>query len=129
MKIEIHPFLISALAASAALCGAGAAVAAFLNRPKVLPAPFAPILEPTHYLALWMPTGELMACIPISDNLLLPPDAIRRVKDNPAAYDRGALAVYAVALTDNPDDMPPGFDPIYVGIGLPDGLAAAWVPT
>jgi hypothetical protein len=26
------------------------------------------------------------------------------------------------------DDMPPGFDPVYAWLGLPDGQAAAWVP-
>jgi hypothetical protein len=87
------------------------------------------MLQPTHYLALWQPTGELMACVLMGCDIQLHPDAISRLMHNPAAYDTGAVAVYPVALTDDPDDMPPGFDPVYAGTGLPDGLAAAWVPT
>jgi hypothetical protein len=86
------------------------------------------MLQPTHYLVLWQPTGELMACVPFGRDIQFHPDAISRMMDNPAAYSDGAMAVYPVALTDDPDDMPPGFNPVYVGLGLPDGLAAAWVP-
>jgi hypothetical protein len=86
------------------------------------------MLQPTHYLALWMPTGELMACVPIGQNIHLHPDAIQRMLDNPDDYHDGALALHVVALTDDPDDTPPGFDPVYAGMGLPDGYAAAWTP-
>ena len=68
------------------------------------------MLQPTHYLALWMPTGELIACVPIGEHLQFHHDALTHLLDDPAAYDHGVLAVYPVALTDDPDDMPPGFD-------------------
>jgi hypothetical protein len=112
---------------SSGLLGAAAvaAIAAYLGLPKT---PSAPMLEPTHYLALWMPTGELMACVPINQDIHFLPDTIRRMHDNPGDYDDGALALYVVALTDDPDDEPPGFDAIYAGGGLPDGHAAAWAP-
>jgi hypothetical protein len=85
------------------------------------------MLEPTHYLALWMPTGELMACVPLHQDIHFLLDTIRRMHDNPGDYHDGALALYVVALTDDPDDAPPGFDAIYAGSGLPDGHAAAWM--
>ena len=86
------------------------------------------MLQPTHYLALWMPTGELIACVPIGEHLQFHHDALTHLLEDPAAYDDGVLAVYPVALTDDPDDMPPGFDPVYAGPDLPDGYAAAWAP-
>ena len=110
-----------------ALFRAGTAFAAYLDPRKSLPAKSALMLKLTHHLVLWMPTGELMACVPISDNIQLPPDTIRLLLDNPVAYE-GALAVYAVALTDDPDDLPPGSDAVYAGLGLPGGRAAAWTP-
>jgi hypothetical protein len=84
------------------------------------------MLRLTHYLALWQPTGELMACVPFGRDIQIHPDALTRLLANPGDYDDGALAVYFVALTDDPDDLPPGFDAVYSGLGLPDGQAAAW---
>ena len=87
------------------------------------------MLRPTHYLALWVATGELIASVPISQHLQFHRDALTHLLHDPAAYDDGILAVYSVALTDDPDDMPPpGFDSVYAGPGLPDGYAAAWNP-
>jgi hypothetical protein len=87
------------------------------------------MLQPTHYLALWASTGELIACVPIGEHAQLRHEAITRLLDNPDAYDAGALAVYPVALTDDPDDVPPGFGPVYAGLGLPGGHVAAWTPS
>jgi hypothetical protein len=85
------------------------------------------LLRPTHYLALQVATGELIASVPISQHLQFHRDALTHLLHDPAAYDDGILAVYSVALTDDPDDMPPpGFDSVYAGLGLPDGYAAAW---
>jgi hypothetical protein len=79
------------------------------------------MLQPTHYLAL-------MACVPMGRDIQLHPDAISRLREDPAAYGQGSVTVYPVALTGDPDDMPPGFNLVYAGMGLPDGLAAARVP-
>jgi hypothetical protein len=87
------------------------------------------MLQPTHYLALWASTGELIACVPFGQHAQLRHEAITRLLDNPEAYDAGALAVYPVALTDDPHDIPPGFDPVYAGRDLPGGHVAAWTPS
>jgi hypothetical protein len=85
-------------------------------------------LQPTHYLALWTSTRKLIACVPIGEHVQLRHEAITCLLDNPDAYNAGALAVYPVALTDNLDNIPPGFGPVYAGLGLPGGYKAAWTP-
>jgi hypothetical protein len=85
--------------------------------------------QPTHYLALWTPTGELIACVPIGEHVQLRHRAVTRLLDSADAYDAGALVVYPVALTDNSNDVPLGFDRVYTGMGLPGGNAVAWAPT
>jgi hypothetical protein len=57
--------------------------------------------QPTHYLALWIPTGELVACVPIGEHVQLRHQAVTRLLDSADAYGAGALAVYPVALTDD----------------------------
>jgi hypothetical protein len=72
---------------------------------------------------------ELIACVPINEHVHFHHNTLTRLLDNPAAYEVGVLAVYPVALTDDPNDTPPGFNPVYTGIGLPDGHVAAWTPS
>jgi hypothetical protein len=86
------------------------------------------MLQPTHYLALWTSTGELTACVPIGEHAQLRHETITRLLDNPGAYDAGALAVYPVALTKDPNDTLPGFGQVYAGRGLAEGHVIAWTP-
>jgi hypothetical protein len=66
--------------------------------------------------------------VPIGEHVRLRHEAITCLLDNPDAYNAGALAVYPVALTDNLDNIPLGFGPVYAGLGLPGGHMAAWTP-
>jgi hypothetical protein len=63
--------------------------------------------------------------VPIGEHVQLRHRAVTRRLDSADAYDSGALVVYPVALTDDPDDVPLGFDWVYTGIWLPGGNAVA----